>query len=160
MPLVFCFYISRPGYLFNAPFNCAQRLRLYAVRDCGLQTCPPTPKFERGRMLELPLKPLLHIAFVTAWCSLFSVIFLSICYAVSVCRALALVALLQFLVCELACANCKCATKCVGLCCSIILFKNVKKCFHFCIIPFCRKSCNVKSEHEFNVFLRKVIAIN
>lgn len=26
MPLVFCFYISRPGYLFNAPFNCAQRL--------------------------------------------------------------------------------------------------------------------------------------
>jgi len=28
----------------------------------------------RGRMLELPLKPLLHIAFVTAWCSLFSVI--------------------------------------------------------------------------------------
>lgn len=25
MPLVFCFYISRPGYLFNAPFNCAQR---------------------------------------------------------------------------------------------------------------------------------------
>lgn len=26
MPLVFCFYISRPGYLFNAPFNCAQLL--------------------------------------------------------------------------------------------------------------------------------------
>jgi len=30
--------------------------------------CQPTPKFERGRMLELPLKPLLHIAFVTAMC--------------------------------------------------------------------------------------------
>jgi hypothetical protein len=26
-------------------------------------------------MLELPLKPLLHIAFVTAWCSFISVIF-------------------------------------------------------------------------------------
>ena len=25
----------------------------------------------RGRMFELPLKPLLHIAFVTAWCSVF-----------------------------------------------------------------------------------------
>jgi len=37
---------------------------LYAVRDCGLLFCPSTPKFERGRMLELPLKPLLHIAFV------------------------------------------------------------------------------------------------
>ena len=51
-------------------------MRLYAVRDCGLLSCPPTPKFERGRMLELPLKPLLYIAFVTAWCSLFSVILL------------------------------------------------------------------------------------
>jgi len=30
----------------------AQRLRLYAVRDCGLLSCPPTPKFKRGRMLE------------------------------------------------------------------------------------------------------------
>jgi hypothetical protein len=25
----------------------------------------------RGKMLDLPLKPLLHIAFVTAWCSVF-----------------------------------------------------------------------------------------
>jgi hypothetical protein len=25
----------------------------------------------RGRMLELRIKPLLHIAFVTAWCSVF-----------------------------------------------------------------------------------------
>ena len=49
-------------------YTCCQRLRLYAVRDCGLQTCPPTPKFGRGRMLELPLKPLLHIAFVSVLC--------------------------------------------------------------------------------------------
>ncbi len=34
MPLVFCFYISRPGYLFNAPFNCAQRFA--AWRRAGL----------------------------------------------------------------------------------------------------------------------------
>lgn len=57
--------------LFLSFYNERQRLRLYAVRDCGLLACPPTPKFERGRMLELPLKPLLHIAFVTAWCSVF-----------------------------------------------------------------------------------------
>jgi len=37
-----------------------------AIRSKGLRAtnCLPTPKFERGRMLELPLKPLLHIAFV------------------------------------------------------------------------------------------------
>jgi hypothetical protein len=49
-------------------------MRLYAVRDCGLLTCLPTPKFERGRMLELPLKPLLYTAFVVR--SLFFFIFI------------------------------------------------------------------------------------
>ncbi len=44
--------------------NEPQRLRLYAVRDSGLLSYPPTPMFERGRMLELPLKPLLNIAVV------------------------------------------------------------------------------------------------
>ena len=63
------------------------RLSVAAVRDCGVLSCPPTPKFERCRMLELPLKPLLHIAFVTAWCFLSSIILLSICYSVSVCGA-------------------------------------------------------------------------
>ncbi|SEG32603.1 hypothetical protein SAMN05421847_2041 [Halpernia humi] len=53
----------------------SQRLRLYAVRDCGLLSCPPTPNFERGRMLELPLKPLLHIAFVRAMCIIFLEVF-------------------------------------------------------------------------------------
>lgn len=50
MPLVFCFYISRPGYLFNAPFNCAQRPK---ARNCGgfspvssLQTVKVTNIFE------------------------------------------------------------------------------------------------------------------
>jgi hypothetical protein len=37
VPLVFCFYISRPGYLFNAPFNCAQRLA--AWRRAGEHNC-------------------------------------------------------------------------------------------------------------------------
>ncbi len=50
---------------YAAQKNDAQRLRLYAVRDCGLLTCPPTRNFMRGRTLELPLKPLLHIAFVS-----------------------------------------------------------------------------------------------
>ncbi len=43
-----------------------QRLSVAAVRDCGPLSCPPTPKFERGRMLELPLKPLLLLHFVIA----------------------------------------------------------------------------------------------
>lgn len=30
-----------------------QRLRLYAVRVCGLLLCPQAPKFEQGRMLEI-----------------------------------------------------------------------------------------------------------
>jgi hypothetical protein len=33
-------------------FNIWQRLSVAAVRDCGRQNCPPTPKFERGRMFE------------------------------------------------------------------------------------------------------------
>ena len=56
-------------------YACTQRLRLYAVRDCGQLSCPPTPNFERGRMLELPLKPLLHIAFVRAMCIIFLEVF-------------------------------------------------------------------------------------
>ena len=54
---------------------CYQRLRLYAVRDCGLLSCPLAPKFERGRTLELPLEPLLHIAFVRAMCIIFLEVF-------------------------------------------------------------------------------------
>ena len=46
-------------------FNGTQRFRLCAVRDCGLLPCPSTSNFERGRMLKYPLKPLLHIAFVS-----------------------------------------------------------------------------------------------
>ncbi|MCX6276951.1 MAG: hypothetical protein NT004_02495 [Bacteroidetes bacterium] len=62
----------------NKVFPCTRkRLRLYAVRDCGLLSCPPTRKFMRGRMLELPLKPLLHIAFVSVSLFIFLVIFLS-----------------------------------------------------------------------------------
>ena len=37
MPLVFCFYISRPGYLFNAPFNCAQLV--YTIGKTVLFIC-------------------------------------------------------------------------------------------------------------------------
>ena len=55
--------------------GCTQRLRLYAVRDCGLLSCPHAPKFERGRMLELSLKTLLHIAFVRAMCIIFLEVF-------------------------------------------------------------------------------------
>jgi len=45
-----------------------KRLRLCAVRDCGLLSCPVTPNLMRGRRFELPLKPLLHIAFVGGMC--------------------------------------------------------------------------------------------
>ena len=62
--------------------NRDQRSRLCAVRDCGLLSCPPIPKFERGRMLELPLKPLLHIVFVMGWFSYF-LLFLSFKVAIS-----------------------------------------------------------------------------
>ena len=53
------------------PKDIVKRSRLYAVRDCGLLSCPVTPNLMRGRMLALPLKPLLHIAFVSV-----SVVFL------------------------------------------------------------------------------------
>jgi len=42
----------------------AQRLSVAAVRDCGLLSCLNILKFEQGRMLELPLKPLLLLHFV------------------------------------------------------------------------------------------------
>ena len=42
----------------------SQRLSVAAVRDCGLLSCLNAPKFERGRMLDLPLKPLLLLHFV------------------------------------------------------------------------------------------------
>jgi len=56
-------------FIFLLPFHkllnyCAQRLRLGAVINCLLLSFPRTPKFERGRMLELPLKPLWHKHFV------------------------------------------------------------------------------------------------
>jgi len=54
---------------------CAQRLRLYAVRDCGAVTYPPTQNLMRATMFELPLKLLLHIAFVSRSVFIFSVIF-------------------------------------------------------------------------------------
>jgi hypothetical protein len=45
--------------------NVAQRLSVAAVRECEQLSCQPTPKFKRGTMLELPLKPLLLLHFVT-----------------------------------------------------------------------------------------------
>jgi hypothetical protein len=45
-------------------YNERQRSSVAAVRDCGLLSCQATPNFERGRMLELPLKPLLLLHFV------------------------------------------------------------------------------------------------
>ena len=67
-----CFFGVRSFYRLacNVP-------RLYAVRDCELLTCPPTRNFMRGSMLELPLKPLLHIAFVSVSLFIFLVKFLS-----------------------------------------------------------------------------------
>ncbi len=46
------------------PSRYIERLSVAAVRDFGLRSCQATPKFERGRMLELPLKPLLLLHFV------------------------------------------------------------------------------------------------
>jgi len=40
-------------------------MKVYAVSDCGAVTCLSTRKFMRATMLEFPLKPLLHIAFVS-----------------------------------------------------------------------------------------------
>ncbi len=68
----------------------------------------------RAETLDKPLTAKCFIHVVSRSVFIFSVIFLSICYFVSVCRALALVALLQFLDLALGCVNCKCATKCVG----------------------------------------------
>ena len=72
------------------------------------------PPLIRADTLDKPLTAKCFIHVVSRSVFIFSVIFLSICYFVSVCRALALVALLQFLVLAFASANCKCATKCVG----------------------------------------------
>jgi len=63
----------------------------------------------RGRMLELPLKPLLHIAFVGVSLFISLVIFLSFLLQCLLVRVMAKQALLQFLGSVLACANCKCA---------------------------------------------------
>ena len=54
-----------------------QRLSVAAVRDCGLLSCPPPPKFERGRMFQLPLKPLLLLHFVSGML-IFNIIYNSI----------------------------------------------------------------------------------
>jgi hypothetical protein len=43
----------------------SQRLSVAAVGDCGLFICRNTQKFERGRMLDLPMKPLLLLHFVS-----------------------------------------------------------------------------------------------
>jgi len=37
------------------------------VIGSGILSCPPALNFEQGRTLELPLKPLLHIAFITIY---------------------------------------------------------------------------------------------
>ena len=50
--------------LFLSFYNERQRLSVAAVRDCGLQNCQTTTKFERGRMFKLPPKPLLLLHFV------------------------------------------------------------------------------------------------
>lgn len=42
----------------------AQRLSVAVVRDCGLFPWPLTQIFMRGRMFDLPLKPLLLLHFV------------------------------------------------------------------------------------------------
>jgi hypothetical protein len=70
--------ISVSFYVYSRLFGCCgickacrQRPNIAAVRDCGLRTWPPTPKFERGRMLGLPLKPLLQLYFVTMCFNIF-----------------------------------------------------------------------------------------
>ncbi len=62
-----------------------QRLSVAAVRDCGLLPCRNTPKFERDRMLKLPLKPLLLLHFVTNRPSFFSSdipLIFSVCFVI------------------------------------------------------------------------------
>lgn len=55
-----------------------KRSNVCAVRVYGAVSFPPTRKFVRARMLEYPLKPLWHIAFVCAFvlylCSLFNIL--------------------------------------------------------------------------------------
>ena len=62
----------RVSPLWIFPHSPWYRLSVAAVRDCGLLSCQNTPKFERGRMLDLPLKPLLLLHFVTNWPSFLS----------------------------------------------------------------------------------------
>ena len=44
-----------------------KRLRLFSVREGGLQESSSTRNLMQGRMLELPLKPLSHIVFVRVY---------------------------------------------------------------------------------------------
>lgn len=53
-------------------FKCYLTFEKVAVRDCELLSCPPTSKFEQGRMLELPLKPKLLLHFVMGMVFIFS----------------------------------------------------------------------------------------
>ena len=65
--------------------------------------------YKRTTHFHLQPLPTLGIGSVRGWCSLFPVIFLSICYIVSVCRALERHTLWQVLVCVSAfCATCQC----------------------------------------------------
>lgn len=60
-------------YIFYSIGVCL-RSRLYTVMDCRLLSWPLTPKFKRGRKLELPMKPLLLLNFVKGWRSILSVL--------------------------------------------------------------------------------------
>ncbi len=60
MPLVFCFYISRPGYLFNAPFNCAQRMAVWLVADFEALSCQVTTTFDTSCAARIPTAPAIN----------------------------------------------------------------------------------------------------
>jgi hypothetical protein len=94
------------GYVGGRIFS-GQRYEI--VGDCGLLSCPPMMKFVRARKIELPMKPLLNIAFVTISCFIFLVILFHFCDIFSVCRVLGRQALLKVLVLVLAGATCQCA---------------------------------------------------
>jgi hypothetical protein len=66
------------------------RSSVCAVRDCGVLSCPPTRKFERATMLELPLKPLWHIHFVSVSLFIFPVNLSFIFAALSFCPCVGL----------------------------------------------------------------------
>lgn len=74
--IIKCTYINRNNFhveivsrnIWQLTFECSRR-------DCGLQNCPPLPKFVRDRMLHLSLKPLLLQHFVTNSYSLNSKIY-------------------------------------------------------------------------------------